>query len=296
MHDRFVVRWPRFLTTITRLATLGASSALVASSMSVAPAAMAKAPDNTCQLHSAQGDIQHVIYLQFDNTHFLRDNQNVPSDLEQMPNLLNFIRSNGTLLTNDHTVLISHTANGILTNLTGVYPDRHGQAVSNSYRYFKSDGTTASSSSFKYWTDLTDDVNTPPTDPSYNMVTTGGKNAPAPWVPYTRAGCDFGATALANVVLENTGTGPNGDMTKVFGSGSPEWTEAQTSNAAPSGTAARALAQTDFVGMAIHCANTATSACSGNPNARPDVLPDEPGGYSGFKGLFGAKYVNPVLT
>jgi hypothetical protein len=46
----------------------------------------------------------------------------VPSDLEQMPNLLNFIRSNGTLLTNDHTVLISHTANGILTNLTGVYP------------------------------------------------------------------------------------------------------------------------------------------------------------------------------
>jgi hypothetical protein len=39
-----------------------------------------------------------------------------------MPNLLNFIRSNGTLLTNDHTVLISHTANGILTNLTGVYP------------------------------------------------------------------------------------------------------------------------------------------------------------------------------
>jgi hypothetical protein len=79
------------------------------------------------------------------------------------------------------------------------------------------------------------------------------KNTPAPWVPYTRAGCDWGATALANVVLENTGTGPAGDMTKVFGTGSPEWNEAAASNAAPPGTSARNLAQTDFVGLAIHC-------------------------------------------
>jgi len=72
---------------------------------------------------------KHVVYLIFDNVHFLRDNPNVPSDLEQMPHLLNFIRGNGTLLTNDHTVLISHTGNGILTSLTGMYSDRHGQAV-----------------------------------------------------------------------------------------------------------------------------------------------------------------------
>ncbi len=252
-----------------------------------------------CQLQSAKGNIKHVIYLIFDNVHFLRDNPNVPSDVEQMPNLLNFIRGNGTLLTNDHTVLISHTANGILTNLTGMYPDRHGQAVSNSYRYFRSDGSTASSSSFKYWTDLTDDVNAVPTDPNYNMVNGDSgspKNAPAPWVAYTRAGCDYGATALANVVLENTGTGPAGDMTKVFGSGSPEWNEALASNAAPAGTAARNLAQTDFVGIAVHCAKTAGSICAGNSNARPDLLPDEPGGYSGYSGLFGAKYVNPAIT
>ena len=89
-----------------------------------------------CQLNSAKGNIQHVIYIQFDNTHFRRDNPNVPSDLEQMPHLLNFIRGNGTLMTNDHTVLISHTATGILTSLTGVYPDRMGQPVSNSFRYF----------------------------------------------------------------------------------------------------------------------------------------------------------------
>ncbi len=253
---------------------------------------------SACRLRSEDGKIRHVIYLIFDNVHFLRDNPNVPSDLEQMPHLLNFIRGNGTLMTNDHTVLISHTANGILTSFTGVYPDRHGQAVSNSYRYFKANGTTASSSSFKYWTDLVDDTGIPPADPLPNMVNGDRgtpKTMPAPWVAFTRAGCDFGAVASANIVLENTGTGPNGDMTKVFGEGSLEWQEAVASNAAPAGTAARALAQTDFVGMAIHCAKGG-GICAGNPNAKADLLPDEPGGYHGYFGLFGTKYINPALT
>jgi hypothetical protein len=262
------------------------------------PASSAQAAVSGCQLKSARGDIQRVIYVIFDNTHFLRDNPNVPSDLEQMPHLLNFLRGDGALLTNDHTILISHTAGGILTSFTGMYPDRHGQAVTNSYRYFKADNTTASSSSFKYWTDLVDDVGIPPADPLPNMVTGDSgtpKNTPAPWVPYTRAGCDFGAVASANIVLENTGTGPSGDMTKVFGAGSAEWNEALASNAAPAGTAARTLAQTDFVGMAIHCSKNG-GICAGNPKARPDLLPDEPGGYNGYFGLFGTKYVNPALT
>ena len=57
----------------------------------------------------------------------------------------------------------------------------------------------------------------------------------------------------------------------------------------------RNLAQTDFVGLAIHCA-AGGGICAGNPHARPDLLPDEPGGYNGFKGLFGGKYVNPAIT
>src|SRR3989441_12972877 len=108
--------------------------------------------DGTCQLNSAHGQIQHVINIQFDNTHFTRDNPNVPSDLEQMPNLLNFIEGNGVLLSNHHTPLISHTADDILTTLTGVYGDRHGMPVSNSYRYFNPDGTSQSAGSFAYWT------------------------------------------------------------------------------------------------------------------------------------------------
>ena len=83
------------------------------------PQAIVPAAASGCQLQSAKGDIQHVIYLIFDNVHFLRDNPNVPSDLEQMPNLLNFLKGKGTLDAGDHTVLISHTANGILTTQTG---------------------------------------------------------------------------------------------------------------------------------------------------------------------------------
>jgi hypothetical protein len=242
-----------------------------------------------CRISSARGDVKRVIYIQFDNTHLRRDNPNVPSDLEQMPNLLNFIRSNGALLTNDHTILISHTAGGILSSLTGVYPDRHGQTVSNSYVRTSSNGAFSFPSSFGYWTDPVSATNTP-TVP--NMVTPEGANAPAPWVVYTRAGCDVGAVATANIVLENTGTGPTGDVTKVFGAGSPQFAEAAASNAAPSGSAARAKAQTDFVGIAVHCAPGSAICASG----QDDLLPAEPGGYLGFKGLFGAQAVNPLLT
>src|SRR5262249_60987228 len=72
-----------------------------------------------CGLQSAGGKIKHVVHIQFDNVHFLRDNPNVPSDLEQMPHLLNFIKDNGTISANHHTPLISHTATDILTILTG---------------------------------------------------------------------------------------------------------------------------------------------------------------------------------
>src|SRR5467141_4426182 len=78
-------------------------------------------------------DVKHVFNIVFDNVHFTRDNPNVPSDLEQMPHLLNFFKNNGTFSSNHHTPLISHTADDIITSLTGVYGDRHGQPVSNSF-------------------------------------------------------------------------------------------------------------------------------------------------------------------
>src|SRR6059058_725191 len=232
----------------------------------------------TCELGNG---IKHVIYVQFDNTHFRRDNPNVPSDLEQMPNLLNFIKNNGTMLTNDHTVLISHTATGILTSLTGVYPDRMGQPVSNSFRYFKTDGTTRTGVSFAYWTAPLFDPAGSTTDTTPEMINENGKIAPAPWVPFSRAGCDFGAVATANTILENTAI----DIPTVFGAGSPEAMEVASNPG---------QAFADFVGIGVHCAQD-SGICAQSTHARPDLLPDEPGDYSDFNGLFGAKYVNPVI-
>jgi len=248
-------------------------------------ATSASAAASGCQLHSAKGDIKHVIYIQFDNTHFNRDNASVPSDLEQMPHLLNFMTNNGTLLTNDHTVLISHTAGGILSSLTGVYPDKHGQIVSNSNVRFNGTGF-AFPSSFGYWTDPVTSTTTVP-----NMVTPTGQNAPAPWVPYTSAGCNFGAVATANTVLENTGTGASGDMTSVFGANSTQWNEART-DAASTDPKVKATPQADFVGFAVHCAVGATLCADG----QNDNLPQEPGGYAGYKALFGAQALNPILA
>ena len=39
-----------------------------------------------CQLNSPGGQIKHVVHISFDNVHLRRDNPNIPSDLEQMPN------------------------------------------------------------------------------------------------------------------------------------------------------------------------------------------------------------------
>jgi hypothetical protein len=290
---------PSLTRSIARFLALALLPASVAG-ITVVTAAASKSAAATagCQL---SGPVKHVIYLVFDNTHFTRDNPSVASDLEQMPHLLNFLTSNGSLLTNDHTVLISHTAGGILSSLTGLYPDRQGQTVSNSYFYFDPAGNPQFSTSFKYWTDRVDDANPDATsrDRLPNMVFDGKKTTPAPWVPFTRAGCDFGGVSTANIELENTGIGPYGDMSQAFGVGSPEWQDAKVSNGFPARTAAGAKALTDYVGIAIHCANgggICTSNARNTANSRPDNLPDEPNGYAGYLALFGAKYVNRAIT
>ena len=233
-----------------------------------------------CNLGS--NGVKHIVYLQFDNVHLHRDNPNVPSDLEQIPNLLNFLEQQGTLLTNHHTPLISHTAVDITTSLTGVYGEKFGFGVGNSFGFFDTTGTPRFQSSFAYWTDVVNEGTTATPVNVPQMVDQSGKVHPAPWVPFTRAGCDFGAFSIANIEFENT----TSDVDNVFGPTSPEHAE---------NIANHALALADFEGIAIHCAQ-GSPLCSGSPSAKPDVLNDEPGGYVGFQALFGNKYVAPAIN
>jgi hypothetical protein len=255
--------------------------------------------------------VKHVVQIGFDNVHFFRDNPNVPSDLQMMPNLLNFFESNGTFLSNSHTPLIAHTADDLLTTATGLYGDRHGMPISNSYQAYNTDGTSDHAGSFAYWTDpVFDEASTPnpghDTNPTmvYSPVppataahaTAPTTVTPAPWVPFTRAGCDVGDVATANEVLENNSI----DFPKVFGPNSPEVAQL---NADPDHFKDAETAQ--YVGLGIHCARHSAICANAegvkfgqttpSHTAVADVLPDEPGGYNGFQALFGHRYIAPEL-
>jgi hypothetical protein len=290
-------------TAVAVLAAAGIA-ALVAVQMAGARGPKHADAHTSCQLGHG---IHHVVELVFDNVHFFRDNPNVPSDLEQMPHLLNFLEQNGTVFSNSHTPMIAHTADDSLSIYTGLYGDRHGQPVTNSYNTYNPDGTTDTATSFAYWTSPVADTQRGGPTPGHDTAPTMSYSAvpgrskvgaitPAPWVPFTRDGCSVGDFSTANMVLENT----NPDLSTVFGPNSPE---VQQLNADSDSFKDAEVA--DYVGVALHCAKGAAicadaQADRGNettpsPTAVPDLLPTEPGGYHGYQGLFGAKYVAPQL-
>ena len=104
---------------------------------------------------NAASSIKHVIYIQFDNVHYTRDNPNVPSDLEQMPNLLNFITGNGTLdLARAHP---AHRAHGRRHRDLRDRPVRQRPGHADRERvpllHLAANGATDTAGSFAYWTD-----------------------------------------------------------------------------------------------------------------------------------------------
>jgi len=263
---------------------------------------------SSCQLGNG---VKHVVEIGFDNVHYFRDNPNVPSDLQMMPNLTNFFNDNGTFLSNSHTPLIAHTGDDLLTTWTGLYGDRHGMPISNSFQAYNADGTTDPASTFAYWTDPIFDTAKAPnaghdTNPSMVYSPTPPATTspppkpdtvtPAPWVPFTRAGCDVGDVGTVNQELEN----PSVDIPKVFGASSPEAQQlaADTDSFKDAETA-------DYVGLGVHCAK-GNGFCANaqavkfgqttpSHTAVADALPDEPGGYAGFQALFGHRYIAPEI-
>src|SRR5215469_7059591 len=298
------------------LAALGIAGTVGGVAHAASSSAAAKADTSTASCKLGNG-IKHVVQLTFDNVHFFRDNPNVPSDLQLMPNLLKFFTDNGTMMSNNHTPLIAHTGDDILTTETGLYGDRQGVGISNSYRTYNADGpggtfnTTDLASAFAYWTDPIFDTASKPNaahDTNPNLVyspvppataaspVAPDTNTPAPWVPFTRAGCNVGEVGVANAELENTAV----DIPKVFGANSPEENQLTSD---PDSFKDQETA--DYVGIGVHCAQGAAFCADAtavkfgqttpSKTAVSDLLPSEPGGYSGFQALMGHKYVAPQL-
>ncbi|HEY2306024.1 MAG TPA: hypothetical protein VGI05_09110 [Streptosporangiaceae bacterium] len=286
-------------TRLSRPLTLLAASAL-ALGVTATTGAAAQLPGAAAGLSAARpgagqagcamgpgGRIRHVIYVMFDNTHYTRDNPNVPSDLQQMPNLLGFLTGHGTVITHEHTPLIAHTADDSVTLESGLYGAGQGIPIANEYNYYKPDGTTDTAGSFAYWTDPIVDYDTglpakPVGDNTTTMIGADRKIPPAPWAAYTKAGCNFGTIASANTELENTLP----DVPHVFGANSPEAKEAANPNL-------QSKAEADFMGLAVHC-SLGSPVCGAG--SRPDVLPDEPGGYHGYRALYGNRFIQPVIS
>jgi hypothetical protein len=235
----------------------------------------AHAATAACQLPANGGRITHVVHIQFDHLLLRRASPNIPADLELMPHLYSFLTENGVIAGNHHTSLLANPATDILTILTGVYGDRMGMPIADSYGYYRADGSVGFASAYAYWRAIAPD--------GYpQMLTETGRMAPAPWVPFTRAGCDVGTFGMANMALESAPS----DIAAVFGSKSLEVRAAARDPI---------KAKADFLGIAVHCGSE-SRLCADPRYAREDVLPDEPGGYLNFGALFGNTDIQPMIS
>ena len=233
----------------------------------------------------AGGKIQHVIYMMFDNTHYTRDNPNVPSDLQQMPNLLNFLTGNGTLITHEHTPLIAHTADDSVTLESGLYGADQGIPIANEYNYYQPDGTTHTAGSFAYWTDPIVDYDTglaakPVGDSTTTMLGTDGKTA-GPVGRLHQGGLQLRHGRQRE---HRTGEHPPRCAARVRrelaggqGGGEPEPAEQGDGGLHGAGRALR----TGFRGLRRRVA------------AGPLR---QPGGYHGYRALYGSKFIQPVIS
>ena len=86
---------------------------------------------------------------------------------------------------------------------------------------------------------------------------------------------------MSNTVLENIATGH------------PDRVRRRLAAGGRGGGQPRPRRPPTIVGFAVHCA-AGSATCA--PAVRPTALPDEPGGYSGYRALFGNAQIQPVVS
>ena len=281
----------------TALAVAGVSIA-AGVAFALASPGSSTAAASTCVL-LPNGQIKHVINIVFDNVHFSRDNPNVPSDLEQMPHLLNFLKSNGTVFSNSHTPMIAHTADDSLTIYTGLYGDRHGQPLTNSYKTYNPDGSTDPATSFTYWTSPIIDTKTnPPVAEHDRHGALDGLLGPRPGDGGDTGKITPGAVGAVHPcglhgrrlldgehgARERGRRRPDG-VRRRLGRGDGDRRE-------PGHVQGRPGRRVRRRGDPLRPGRRDLLVAA---QGRGDKLPTEPGGYNGYQALFGAKYIAPAI-
>ncbi len=158
-----------------------------------------------------------------------------------------FLQRDGVIASNHQTSPLAQQAPDTLTILTGLFGDRMGVPIGDSSAAFRGDGSVGIASALAYWTATG-------SDGKPLMLADTGKMAPAPWVPFTRAGCDVGAFAVTGLTLQQLGP----DVATALGA-----SEARAAAGNPE------QARASLLGIAIHCARG--SLLCGNVHARPDL-------------------------
>ena len=164
---------------------------------------------------------------------------------------------------------------------------------------------------FTYWNDAIDDTASTPNaghDTNPNLVYSPAPPATAnpPVKPDTVAPGTVGSLHPGRLQRGRDRHGepgagePQPDIADAFGANSPE---AQQLAADPDSFKDPEVA--DYIGLGVHCAKGSAFCASAEAvkygqttpshTAVPDVLPDEPGGYTGYQALFGHRYIAPQL-
>ena len=206
-----------------------------------------------------------------------------------MPHLLNFLKGNGSLLTNDHTILISHTAGGILSDMTGLYPDRTGRRS----RTRTATSAPTNTPAFSRRSSTGPTRSTVPTTACRTWSATGSRRSP-------RRGSRSRMPAATSAASRRRTSSSRTPRRPTIRRHDPRLRRGLAGVERRQGVAARTgepdAARTGRLrrhrrSIARRTRRSATTRTRGRT-----TRPIYSGSSNGYKALFGAKYVNPAIT
>ena len=220
--------------------------------------------------------------------------------------LNDFIQDNGVMLSNNHTPLIAHTAEDSLAIYTGLYGDRHGMPISNTYRTWNPNGTVELGRLVRLLDgpeqrrrarhQARDDLlGLRPGLGDHDRRRDAG-----PVGPVDARGLRRGRRLDRQHGARERGLRhPEGVRAGIARDGAAQRQHAATrrsSTRRPPTTSVSPCTARRRARSAPTRRRSSSGRATPSHTAVPDLLPDEPGGYTGYQALFGHKYIAPQVS